>query len=163
MIVKDLQIGLFMVLFSMVLIFWLIPSQVELFSLGGSSEPLLDARSFPYIIAACIGILGLLLSLTACVGKRESLKTGEPVTTAGRLRVVGLCTISALYVWLVFLVGYTIPTVVATLLFMFLFGENRWWLAGAISVITAVGLNTIFGNIFHLMMPQGRYELFLWF
>jgi len=160
---KDLQIGLFMIGFSLVLIFWLIPSQVELFSLGGSSEPWLDARSFPYLIAICISLLGTALSITALFAANAPGNPGEPVTVAGWMRVIGVFVITAVYVWLVYLVGYTVPTIAATLALMWLFGEHRWLLAAAISVITAVGLNTIFGNVFHLMMPQGRYELFPWF
>ena len=162
MLTKDLQVSLLMIVFSMILIFWLIPTQVEIFSLGTSSEPLLGPRSFPYLISSCICFLGVLQSLI-CLKSKNIEKKVATVSASARLRVAGVIVISAGYLGLIYLLGYIVPTFIATLLLLLLFGERRWWLTLIISVVTAFLLYTVFGIIFHMMMPQGKYDLFPWF
>ncbi|MCK5516296.1 MAG: tripartite tricarboxylate transporter TctB family protein [Desulfobulbaceae bacterium] len=159
---REARLGLFMVLISLLLILWLIPGYVELYTLGMYAEPLLNPRSFPYLVSGFIGLLGIAM-LFFSYWKPASEKTVSELPRDAKLRVLGVLAISTLYLWLITLFGYLLPTFLGTLLLLRIFGEQRWWLMILISAGSAGSLYFVFGRIFHMMMPRGSIDFFYGF
>ncbi len=155
---KEIKLGIFMVAFSLLLLLWLIPSKVEVFALGTFAAGELGPRSFPYLMAVAIGLLGIGVLYTANRKPPDSREAAIPKDAL--LRVIGVLACSGLYLWLITLFGYMLPTFLATIAFMYLFGERRVWLMILIALVTAVLLFLIFGKVFHMLMPRGSIEFF---
>ena len=155
----DLKLGCFMVAFSLIMMVWLIPAQVEIYVLGGSPEQNLGPRSFPYLMSGLIGLLGIAL-IVMSLRKRDVGSRPIRVPMDAKLRVAGVLAISAGYLWAMTLFGYLVPTFLSTVLLLRLFGERRWWLSLLISAGTAAFLFLFFGRVFHMLMPRGSIELF---
>ena len=161
---SETRLGFFMVAISMVLTLWLIPEYVELYTLGMYAEPFMDPRSFPYLVSGFIGLLGIAMLFTSYrnpTPHRE--KPGTTLLLDAKLRVLGVLGISALYLWLITLFGYLLPTFLGSFLLLRIFGERRWWLIVLISAGSATSLYLVFGRIFHMMMPRGSIDFFYGF
>jgi len=156
---RDIKLGIIMMAFSLFLLIWLIPTKVEIFALGTFAEASLGPRSFPYMVAGVIGAIGMLIAINA-YRKAGIYTEAPPLTMHGNIRVLSVIFASVLYLWLITLFGYMVPTFAATIGFMLLFGERRWWLMLTIAAVTAVGLYVIFGKVFHMLMPHGVIDLF---
>jgi hypothetical protein len=155
---KEIKLGVFMIAFSLALLLWLIPSKVEVFALGTFAPGELGPRSFPYLMACAIGLLGIALMVTAW---RKPAGPEEPLVAMDALiRVLAVLVCSGLYLWLITLFGYMLPTFAATLALMYLFGERRIWLMIIISLVVAVSLFFVFGKVFHMLMPHGSIDFF---
>ena len=111
------------------------------------------------MVAGVIGAIGMLIAINA-YRKAGIYTEAPPLTMHGNIRVLSVIVASVLYLWLITLFGYMVPTFAATIGFMLLFGERHWWLMLTIAAITAVGLYVIFGKVFHMLMPHGMIDLF---
>lgn len=156
---REIRLGIGMVAVSVLLIAWLIPSKVEIFALGTFAESSLGPRSFPNLIALLIGVLGVAVLFDAWrQPKTAEEKTSIPLDAIKR--VMAVLATSVLYLWLITLFGYMLPTFLATMTLMYVFGERRWWLMLLISALTAISLYLVFGKVFHMLMPRGSIEFF---
>jgi len=156
---REIKLGIGMVALSVLLLTWLIPSKVEIFALGTFAEGSLGPRSFPNLIALLIGVLGVAVFFVAW-RQPEAVTEEKPLSLDALKRVMGILVTSALYLWLITLFGYMLPTFLATISLMYLFGERRWWLMMFISAVAAISLYLIFGKVFHMLMPRGSIEFF---
>lgn len=149
----DARIGLVLLILSLVIIFVLIPTIPRDVFLSARGE--VHSRFFPMAIA--IGMI--VLSVILIMGSYLVPRVGDrPVSSARKkeiIRVGETVVLALVYVFLMYLLGYLIPTIVILGLLFWFSGERRW----AVILTTAIGVSLafyyFFGRILMLMMPRG--------
>lgn len=117
----------------------------------------IGAGGFPKFIAFCLGILGVLLAIKSYM----KLKKGEKdvhVLNLRELLYAGILVITFYsYIVLVKPLGYIISTSIFFFVFMFIFGEQKWFRMTIISITFSVAIYYLFEKVFYIILPRGNF------
>jgi putative tricarboxylic transport membrane protein len=147
---RDFYLGLVLLAFSQVLIFWLIPYSVGELPTHGRSG--LDASSFPYYISLIIFLLAILLIYHSPITSRDSTRIEE--------KRVSWSTIFCLIILFAFyfsisLFGMLPVSIIFLITLMKLFGFKNWVLNIIIAVGFACLLFLFFEKLAQVSIPRG--------
>lgn len=149
----DARIGLVLLILSLVIIFVLIPTIPRDIFLSVRGEA--QSRFFPMAIA--IGMM--VLSVILIIGSYLVPRVGDrPVSSARKkeiIRVGEAAVLAFVYVFLMYLLGYLIPTIVILGLLFWFSGERRWTVILPTAIGVSLAFYYFFGRILMLMMPRG--------
>lgn len=108
----------------------------------------LSPALFPLIIT--IGLLLLSLSLIY-----KGIKEGANYSDEKGVykRVLLIIISSFIYIYLLAKLGFTLTSIAYIFFFMWVLGERRWWVLGAISTITPLAIYYVFVNLLDVYLP----------
>ncbi len=117
----------------------------------------MGAGGYPKFLAVCIGIFGLLLAVRAYLRLRKNpAQKDQKRLNARELLFAGLLGVSFLaYTQLVKPLGYILATFLFFNVFMFIYGERKWWRMLLVSVLFSVSVYFLFEKVFYIMLPNG--------
>jgi branched-subunit amino acid transport protein AzlD len=146
---KDFYLGLFLFIFSLVLIFWLIPEQVEISESWGQT---VKADFFPYAITFLLAGLSLLLIF-------QSNRTGRFATRVEDKKVSSVTVICILILFAfyfgIMLIGMVPMGILSLFALMKTFGFRRWHWALLLSITFVLGIFFFFEEIAQVAIPRG--------
>lgn len=150
---RDNIAGLIMLVFSLVLIFYITPDQVES---HGNVPMALSARSFCYITGGLLAILSFILIITsskksaqAAIAKSEK-SSWEPL-----IRGLACTAMAAAYIASSSFLGFFVSTAVAMTVFLIYFGVKNWWGILLFLVIVLGFIYLLFVQALKVVMPDG--------
>ena len=152
---RDLYFGLVILLFSLVLTFWLIPSFIADYSTG---EQGLSPRFFPYLVALTMVLLSLILIFKALRPAADQTKKekSRPVD-----RSTGICIgIFLTYQQAISIIGLIPASFLALIGLMILYGFRNWIIIGIFSAALITVLSFFFEKVAQVPLPRGL--LFDW-
>jgi putative tricarboxylic transport membrane protein len=112
-------------------------------------------RLFPYIA----GTLCLLLGLGVIIHPEGHNKLSGLRDRKARGRVAASFALTLAYMALLDVVGFTLSTIIALVLFFTVFGERRWYVIVPMAVGVAVITKFVFLKFFLLELPTGLFDL----
>lgn len=110
----------------------------------------LSPALFPLIITVSIFFFSLGLIIKSL--KRTKVD-GQVIKTQAAIRLTLVIIISFLYVVLLPKLHFLISSIIYLFVFLIILGEKRWWLLGAISIVTPLLIQYIFGNLLDVFLP----------
>lgn len=167
-------VGLVMVVFGLITVFVLIPTQISRLSqaiLATGVSP----KAFPQVAAWGVTAFGLLVLVQDLVAQRRpAARAATQPTTGTPMRVgatsaeertersdaVGLAIFFGavvLYVALLPVLGHLIATPLAIAGYMFLLGERRWVRIAITAVLTTAVLSFFFRTLLNTILPTGIF------
>ena len=147
---RDICLSLGVVLFSLILILWLIPGFVSDYTTG---EKELSPRFFPYMIA---GILALLSLLLLYQNLRRAADPAEDSKGRGIDRSIIICMIVFLiYQQSIAFIGLIPASFITLVVLMLLYGFRNWLTIGTFSIILIVALSIFFEKVALVPLPRG--------
>ncbi len=146
---KDFYLGIFLFVFSLVLIFWLIPFHVE--TMEGSQDSV-KASFFPYGITFVLALLSMLLVY-------YSPQTSHHATRAGDKRVT-LVTVACIAILFIFyygirIIGMVPMSILSLFVLMRIYGFQKWYWALPFSVAFVLLIFFFFEKIAQVSIPRG--------
>lgn len=151
---KDTVSGIFFAGFALILLFVLIPLQVDP-SEGGPVA--LSPRLFCHVI----GVLLLLLSLALCISSyRKSAQENNPaaeafIDTDALKRGLVTVVFSVLYVSVMSWLGYFFSSVLTMLFFLWFFGARKWQGVLVFLIVILPFIYVLFVLALKVMLPSG--------
>ena len=117
----------------------------------------MGAGGYPKFLAVCIAILGLMLAVRSLLRIRKDPAQRDEKRLNGReLLFAGLLAATFLaYTLLVKPLGYMLATFLFFMVFMFIYGERKWWRMLLVSLLFSVGVYFLFEKVFYIMLPNG--------
>jgi len=153
-LLTNVKVGLAVIIISLLLIFVLIPTIPHAQDMPTFAATGMNPKFFPAAIATGMIFLSFVLIVLSYLAPRVS---SESVASIGKKEMtrVGITAILGLvYVFLVYLLGYLISTIVILGLLLWFYGERRW----TVILPTAIGipwaLFYIFSHVLMLLMPR---------
>ncbi len=143
---RNTVVALGLLAISMIILFWLIPTQVK--SVQGYN---ITPRFFPYAIVTATAALCVIMLITSLKIREEY----EKVPWEGKRLVIVLVALCILYIVAMEHLGYFVPTVLFLAAVLLAFGERRGVMVAAVSVVAALVIFLIFGNLLKLFLPKG--------
>lgn len=155
----DRIVGCAFCLLAIALVTIINPNQIATprISLGGGSSVGLSPQFFPNLLAAVIGLLGILLTVRGR-GREESLSAGEGFTlkVAQWVRVAKI--LATLFVYLLVLpyLGFLIATPLCLVVLMLQLGSRRWFLMVTIASATTAVIHVTFRYGLQVLLPEAK-------
>ena len=143
------------------LVFFSIPSQIEVFDTGEGS--VVNARTLPYIISSAIIVLSLLTiasniygasrSQPESSGEDTSLEDKKEATSYGRVFLAFL----AIALWIVVLpyFGFSVATMFLVASIMVIIGNCHWWQILFLSLMLSFPVNYLLALVMGVYLPNG--------
>jgi putative tricarboxylic transport membrane protein len=141
----DRYIGLCLLAFCFITYFILIPNQIEVDDLG-----LVGPRFFPQYITIGLAVLGVLLTAFGW-NKPKPVRTEKQFQKATFLVML----LAFVYVAAINYLGYVVPSILALICLMKLYGEKITLKLGLVSIAVVLVLYVFFARVMNLMMPKG--------
>ncbi|WP_109472525.1 tripartite tricarboxylate transporter TctB family protein [Ornithinimicrobium cavernae] len=130
------------------------------YGLGELQHP--GPGSFPALIAAGMGIMGVLLLAQAAVENPRRRPANTPLIAAGTRRVLFMGAVLTVYVVGLYTVGFTISSVLATLAMTHVLDAKLSWLGRATySVVLVLIVELVMTAVFSVRFPGGLVGIFL--
>lgn len=134
------------VVISLISIFFM----TESLKLHNNQSWALSPALFPLIITISILLFSIALVIK---GLRESNISNEVSNRAGFKRLALVILISFLYLIFLPKLHFLISSIIYLLLFLLILGERKWWLLAAISIVTPLLIQYLFGNLLNVFLP----------
>jgi len=165
--IKDRILGAFLIVLGSLLFFFVIPAGVV--KPSSVSSPVLSPDFWPRMIALMLVGFGILLFVRSFM--RLLAGTAEAVSTSS-LNLAGARAMARPYGWLVLLVaaialfvywgaiqvlGIPVASAIAITTFALLYGERRYGVILALSIVVPLGLYLFFSNIANVPIPMGVF------
>jgi hypothetical protein len=144
----DRIIGLVLLAFSIAMLFWIIPSEVEM--VGGNVGPGMDPAFMPQCIAFLVGFLAILVILSRTPHKKEKIRLLPP-------RTVSTIAFFVSYIILTSLVGYLPASLVILPAYLWFFGARNWKIIVPLSIGFPVLLYLFFAKVMQVILPTGTF------
>lgn len=145
---RDRIVGIISMVLGAAVVF-LTTTRVAVSNMPGDPGP----RIFPYIAAGILLVCGLLLAVRKPIREVEPFLMGEQVW-----RFLSIVGVIALYVFLLWAIGFVVPTFAAVLVLCLMFGKEEkvpvWKAAIYAGVITGI-IYVAFTVLLHLRLPVG--------
>ncbi len=141
----DRYIGLSLLAFCLITYFILIPNQIEVVDLG-----LVGPRFFPQYTTIGLAILGVLLTISGW-NKPKPVHAEKQYQRATFLVML----LAFVYVAAIQYLGYVVPSILALICLMKLYGEKINFKLTLISIAVVLVLYVFFARVMNLMMPKG--------
>jgi putative tricarboxylic transport membrane protein len=154
----DLLIGIFIIFFSLLLLFILIPNYIS-YSISFKD---IGPQFFPRIISYGLSILGVVIVL-ASIKDKENKKNKNLFLKKSNLKIGLMFIFSIIYLYLIDLLGYLVPTIIMLGIFIRIYGEKRKVILFTIPIITSILIFIIFGRLLKMLMPRGLLTPFFEF
>jgi hypothetical protein len=147
---RDLYLGAVILIFSLALIVWLIPSFVTDYTTGDKG---LSPRFFPYLIASMIALFSIILIY-------KSLRPMENQIQTDTNRQIDRSTIVCIVIFIVYqqvisIIGFIPASFIALISLMLLYGFRNWLTIGFFSVALIAVLSFFFENVAQVPLPRG--------
>jgi len=149
---RDLWIGVGDIIFSGILLLWLIPNYVRLRTAG---EGGLSPQFFPYLITAGLLLVGFLLTFfnlkNACSFNKGYHDIRE------KLSIFNIIIILILFIYFSFikLFGMLASSIVFLSILIHMFGYKKWFINVLISIVIVILLFFFFEKIAKVSFPRG--------
>lgn len=150
---NDIAIGILVTILGIII---LIISQ----NIGGSISKfdVLTSHFFPTIIAICLILLGLGLSIVSMINYfkkdyKNPLKTKKEKIN-GNHKLLKTIFLTITYIYFIDWFGFIFATSIALILLMYLFGEKSWGRILIISISTTILCYYIFVKLFNIILPN---------
>ena len=149
--IKDFGLGLFVCLFSLILCFLIIPSQVHVpkaFERGVSAQ---SPAFFPTVISVSMFLLGCVI-IAHSLARKEAI--GDENFLEHRFTRQGILIIFSLLIYFVLLgtVGFYIGSGLILVLLVWFFGERRWRLTFFVIGFFLLGIYFFFEKTMDVML-----------
>jgi hypothetical protein len=152
---RDLYLGLVILLFSLVLMVWLIPRFVSDYATG---EQGLSPRFFPYLISLMMVLLSSILIFKAVRSPTDKIKE-EKSRSIDRSTVICVGIFIA-YQQMISIIGLIPASFLALISLMILYGFRNWITIGFFSAALIAVLSFFFEKVAQVPLPRGL--LFDW-
>lgn len=143
----------------------------DLFQMPGVPGP----TTFPYLLGIVFALAGLWLLISPAdlfAGRRQSAaeeRAEKPPAPAASLSARLAAQWHFYAMWIVIVgylalmpfVGFPVATFVLLAVFMFLLGEERWWLVGGLALAVTLVIHLGFGKGLNVRLPLGVLESLL--
>jgi len=147
---RDLCLGGVILLFSLVLMFWLIPDFVTDYATG---ERGLSPRFFPYLVALTIALLSSVLIYKAL---RPPENQAPPETSRQVDRSTLICIgVFIAYQQAISVIGFIPASFLALISMMVLYGFRNWLTIGIFSTALIAVLSFFFEKVAQVPLPGG--------
>jgi hypothetical protein len=147
---RDLCLGSVFLLFSLILIFWLIPGFVTDYATG---EKGLSPRFFPYLVAVTIALLSSILIYKTLWPVEGQI---QPDTTRQLDRSTIICVgIFMVYQQSISIIGFIPASFLALISLMVLYGFRNWLTIAIFSVALITVLSFFFEKVAQVPLPRG--------
>jgi len=147
---RDLCLGGVIFLFSLVLMFWLIPGYVIDYATGDKG---LSPRFFPYLVALTIALLSSILIYKAL---RPAENQIQPETTRQIDRSTIICAgVFIAYQQAIPIIGFIPASFLALISLMVLYGFRNWLTIGIFSTVLIAVLSLFFEKVAQVLLPRG--------
>lgn len=147
--------GASLLLFSLVVIFIIIPDQISFKSAG-----LIQPEFYPRLLGVAIGILSAVL-IARGILKPENITSEKadmirrPIKGAALIRMIGILAVTYLHVYLIPIIGYLITTICTLALLMVMLGVRKLRYLVSIPLLVPVSLFFFFEKGMRIMLPRG--------
>ena len=146
----DLFLGAVILLFSLVLMFWLIPGFVADYATGDKG---LSPRFFPYLLALTM----ILLSSILIVKALRPMENQIPKETTRQVdRMTPICVgVFIAYQQAISIIGFIPASFLALISLMMLYGFRNWLTIGIFSTALITVLSLFFEKVAQVPLPRG--------
>ena len=145
----DQWLGITFIGFSLLLNFVLIPTSIPVVRGFGSST-----RLFPRIFSILIGVVGAsLLFSRSPTGETER----SSLDKIQLVRVFVIFSLALGYVLLIRIIGFVVATTLFLFVVIWFFGERRWYLCLATSIVTSFAIKYILALPLRISLPTGLF------
>ena len=129
--VKNIIAASVLLLFSLIMIVWAIPTQISVNALLGASESAIDSRWFPYVVSGGIGALALAELIISLVKLRRSatengVEKKSSEDTKGILRALAVFGLFVVYALAFNYIGFIPASIVIPPIVLFIMGGRNW-------------------------------------
>ena len=147
-ITYDRIIGLVLLVFSLALLFWIIPYGVE--QMGGDVGPGMDPTAMPKYTGLLLGFLAILVMAARIPGQEKRVRL-FPVRT--------IITIAFFVAYMVLtpLIGYLPASLVVLPVYLVFFGARDWKVIIPLSIGLPVLLYLFFAKVMLVILPTGLF------
>ena len=149
---KDIYLGITVLLFSLILIFWLIPNFVNDFAVDDKG---LNSRFFPYLVTLGMAFLSIILVMNALKPSKEDVKKEKK-------RVIDLSTILCIALFIVYqqaiaIIGLIPASFLALISLMLLYGFRSRVTILIYSTLLTLFLSFFFEKVAQVPLPRGIF------
>lgn len=144
----DRIIGLVLLAFSLALLFWIIPREVEM--VEGNVGPGMNPAFMPQCIAFLLGILTILVILTRAPHEEETVRLFPRRTVITIAFFVG-------YIIVTSMVGYLPASLAILPAYLWFFGARKWKVVVPLSIGLPILLYLFFAKVMLVILPTGVF------
>ena len=156
--IGTISISIFLVLFSVVGYFYIIPAHIiASIPIDASTPAVLHPDFFPRLTIVGLGLVSLVLLFSAI--KDTSPEIPEPDRASARFRVVAVFVLTYLFVVGLKYLGFTLVAPFFMAIVIFFLGVRDWRYIISMALIFPVALSYSFWYSFSVIFPEG--EIFL--
>ncbi len=156
--IGTISISVFLVLFSLLGYFYIIPTQIiTSIPIDVSTPAVLHPDFFPRLTIVTLGLVSLVLLFTAI--NDESPEITEPDRASARFRVVIVFILTYLFVVGLKYLGFTMMAPLFMAIIIYFLGVRDWRYIVSMALIFPVVLSYSFWYSFNIIFPEG--EIFL--
>ncbi|MGN9164393.1 tripartite tricarboxylate transporter TctB family protein [Tissierellaceae bacterium HCP3S3_D8] len=109
----------------------------------------LSPALFPLIITSLTFLFSIALIIRGI--KDKNIKQEDSIENWKRLLLV--IFISIMYLIILPKLHFLLASIIYLFLFLLILGERKWWLLGALSIITPLLIQYLFGNLLDVFLP----------
>jgi tripartite tricarboxylate transporter TctB family protein len=150
----DTFIGIFLLLFALVLYFVLIPVYIKPSPYGDVQERIVSSKFLPTVTAWAVGLLSLIMIFQTEFGKKETNNT-SPLRIKTEVPIVLGILLCIAYIILMHVFGFIISTLLVLAGLLTLFGERHPVKIILISICTTAFFYFIFAKLLMVVFPSG--------
>lgn len=152
---RDSIAGLILLAFSLVLIFYLTPDQVES---HGDVLPALNPRMFCYLTGGLLAVLSLILIIVSMKKNKQAADSAAQPTSWEPLCRGLICTaVAGLYIASANFLGFFVSTALAMTIFLIYFGVKKWSGILLFLVVVLGFIYLLFVQALKVVMPDGLF------
>lgn len=140
-----------------IVIFLIIPSQIDMSRVSNPEQHGIDSRTIPYFLALIIIFLSVLDLILKKIKPGIEVEKNIPVPFRSLLRV--LLTIIGIFLWILTIpyLGFVIAMSLLLIFIMYLMGNRKWYLFLPIPILTSVILRYVFTEFVGRTLPSGIF------
>ena len=125
------------------------------------------AAAWPRAVILLLALGALLQFAIRVRNLQPRAASGEALTAAERLRVLGVFAIPLVYVWSLPRMGFYVATPLFLIGYLLYLGERRWRLLLGVPLFIYALVNLVFTRLFYVALPTGNwpgfYDFSHWF
>lgn len=159
-LLRDFVIGILFVLFSIVLLTIIIPTQIE--DVEGLGQ--VSARFFPNVISSILGVLGAIIAVFNYRGLSQlisNINDGENDLMQFLKDfwqqykfVIFFLLMGLMYFYIIEILGYIVSTILFLVSALWIFGERKIYLILGLSVPITIAVFYVFVNLLSVRLPS---------
>lgn len=144
-------VGVLLILFSLMMYFVIIPSQVKHIEGYGISP-----QTFPKLMAVLLFVFSVIYTIQSCMNKEQETSYSHS-SREQFIRFIVTILITVIYIMCIGKFGYIVSTIIALGAYLYMFGVRDWKITVPIMIITPIMIKIFFTCFLNMVLPRGMF------